>query len=509
MSRVGELSARFRALAALERNGVEVVSVDDAAAARFDAITRRVVGQARIDESDVWADLVGTVKSLRWRLITEPAPISLNAQIVDFVEMISKKTRIVRGAVNADPLLDELILAAESLLENDPRLGTVLFESIQELGFDDALVIAPSARSRGVMSLWLAPNDVKVLTLSELQQAAVGGSVAYFVGPPRFYKSAAVTAPRTEEVTFLTPSWFSDKRIPESVFSTYAERPIQIATRVIQVLEPDRAGSAVPDSDLPEFDEEDLLPAPVWGVRQSENRPPNSDEVEAHKVLLSGGFAIWLDDDGDRIRALDPTQPPGERVVYIRVADVDRGVFLLLREGQAERDALHARAVDRIGTRSQEVLASQARWKRRLKQRIDSLGFLQVESRLRASGVRAAGQIRAWCEPFFIRPQSDEDFQRLLKWLDLDIDPFFANATELRLEVLRASRDLREQLEAAADHTNFRLLEINGHQSLALEERGLRGMFVTCVIGVSPFSELISRTETRVPFKDEGGKWLA
>ena len=508
MSRVSDLSARFSALAALERHGIEVISVQDSLASRVDALARRIIDKARLDESDGWQDLVGGVKALRWRLITAPAPISLNPHIVESVEILSKLIGDLRGAVDDHVLLDELNRASKALLERDPRLGIILRDSLEEVGFGNAVVVAPSARSREAISRWLTPNCGRVMTLHELQREYISESIAYFVGPPRFFQSAAVTSPRTEEVFFITPAWFSDKRLPSSVFSSFAERPIEIAARVVEVEEVPGLQSSEPGFDAPEFVEDDLRPAPIWGAPQSPSRPQSSDEVEAHKVLLSGGFASWLDDDGDRIRALDPTQPPGERVVYVRVSDVGRGVFLLLREGQAERDALQARALSRIGDRSVDVRKSQARWKECLGQRIEELGPSNVEAQLRNVGVHAAGQVRAWCDLSFIRPQSDDDFRKLLAWLNLDPDPFFRNGTEFRLEVHRASRDLREELEVVADRTDLRQLEIRGHETLVTEERGLRGMFVARVIAVSPFSQFVGRADTRVPFKDDGGKWL-
>lgn len=47
--------------------------------------------------------------------------------------------------------------------------------------------------------------------------------------------------------------------------------------------------------------EDEYFPQPTW-KRESAEREPESGEVEARKILLSGGYGLWLD-DGDRIRA--------------------------------------------------------------------------------------------------------------------------------------------------------------------------------------------------------------
>jgi hypothetical protein len=254
--------------------------------------------------------------------------------------------------------------------------------------------------------------------------------------------------------------------------------------------------------------EEDLLPRPVWGSRMSEDRAPSADEVEARKVLLSGNRAIWLDDDGERIRALDPTQPPGERVGYSEVSAVASGTFLLLREGAAERESLHARALARIGPRAATIQASQASWKSVLTERLRAIGIRDSERALRALGVRAAGQVRVWASPHVIRPQSDADFEHLLEWLGLPVQPHFGHASLLRHEVHRATRELRDRLEAAADVADLHELESAGHMTLDIPEPGFRGMFVTRVLAIAPFTELVARHDARVPFADEGGQWL-
>jgi hypothetical protein len=122
------------------------------------------------------------------------------------------------------------------------------------------------------------------------ERADVSEDIAYFVGPPRFFKPTAVTAPRTLEVTFILPAWFGDRnsltRLPQT---GCGRRSSSWIGSVSDIAGSGGAGSASPTS-------------------------------------LSGNRAIWLDDDGERIRALDPTQPPGERVGYSEVSAVAPGL---------------------------------------------------------------------------------------------------------------------------------------------------------------------------------------
>ena len=119
-------------------------------------------------------------------------------------------------------------------------------------------------------------------------------------------RSSLVTAPVTEGVSFLLPAWFGDRSVPRSAIAPYAEGAIRIEAKAFTVgdaSEPEWSAPVEPE------DEDAHLPQPVWGSRQSSHREPSSDEVEAHKVLLSGDLAMWLD-DGDRILRTDRANRP-------------------------------------------------------------------------------------------------------------------------------------------------------------------------------------------------------
>ncbi|MBG50792.1 MAG: hypothetical protein CML05_21150 [Pseudozobellia sp.] len=506
--RIIGLDQRYAASASLVRHGVEIITVRDERGGRFDLATRSLFRLIQRDGPGVWDHLAGAAKALRSHLVTDPMPIERNAQLTAAAGEVGRQARQLFGAVDEDALLREIADAAAALCTRDPLVGTVLRESLTEVGPESAVVVAASSRSREALGEWLGSFGARVLTLDELERVDVSEDIAYFVGPPRFFKSAAVTAPRTLEVTFILPAWFGDRTVPRSAIAQYAEGGIHVAARIVE------AGDALPalpepaTSETEPIPEDDLLPQPVWGSRVSEDRAPNADEVEARKVLLSGNRAIWLDDDGERIRALDPTQPPGERVGYSDVSVVAPGTYLLLREGEAERESLHARAFGRIGPRASVIQESQASWKSALIERLRGRGARDSESALRALGVRAAGQVRAWTSPHVIRPQSDGDFERLLGWLGLPVQPHFGFASLLRHEVHRATRELRDRLEAAADVADLHELERVGHMTLDIAEPGFRGMFVTRVLAIAPFTELIARHDARVPFADEGAQWL-
>ncbi len=503
MSRVEALNQRYAASASLARNGVEIFSVGDPVGARLNAAVRRLLNVVRDDGTELWDDLVGAAKALRWRLLTQPQPLQFNTDLRSAVEQVTRQVHRLRGAVANAALLEELLGAAQAVEESDPLVGMVLMRSIEEVGSGACVVVAASTTARAGLESWLNGSDVIVLTAGDLEREQPRREQTYVVGPPRFFRSSLVTAPVIDAVSFLIPAWFGDRSIPYSVIAPYADGAIKIEARVFTEGEIDEPETEVPETEV----EDDFLPQFAWGSRQSADREPGSEEVEAQKVLLSGNLAIWLD-DGDRIRALDPGQPAGERVIYVEVGLVRAGTYLLLRRGETERGVLYQAALGLLGTKGGAADATQKAWKAALAQRLVDRGYRQVVRELRERGVKAADRARAWTDSNLVRPHSDHDFEILLEWLGIPTQPTFGHATMVRRALYQASADVREQLEKAVSAVDLAVLERDGQLSLDVDMEGLRGIVATRVLAMSPYTEIVSRHDARVPFEDRSGQWL-
>jgi len=503
MSRVHRLVQRYAATAGLVRTGVEIVAIGNPAGARFNVAVRRLIMLARDEGGTFLDDLMGATKALRWKLITQPQPVVVNPSLQHLAVEVTKHAGRLRGALGDQALLDELADAASLVAATDSEIGATLLQSIAEVGADSCVVVAASKPAAGALENWLQDLGVLVLTAGELERDQPEREQAYVIGPPRFFRSSLVTAPVTSQVCFLLPSWFSDRSVLRSAIAAYAEGAIRIQARVFLEGE-----TAEPVDDLPDEpeDEDEYLPQPVWGLGRHHDREPGSDEVEARKVLLSGNLAMWLD-DGERIRSLDPDQPPGERVTYTEIPAVCAGTYLLLRQGETERNALYGAAIARLA-RGAVVDQAQATWKRLLAERIQEIGYRQVVKQLRAAGVRAADQARAWSDPTLIRPASDQDFERLLQWLGIPVQPTFGYSTLLRKTLYVVSAEIGRQLEAAVGDVDLIVLDAIGHLSLDVRSEGFRGILATRVLAISPVTEIVPRHDARMPFEDRSGQWL-
>lgn len=503
MSRIDALNQRYAACASLVHSGVEIVAVGDPAGARFNAAVRRLMVLFKDEGGGYLEDLVGAAKALRWRQITQPQPLDFNPGLRQLAGEVTKHAARLRGAIGDQALLDELATAAAELAATEPVVGTLLLRSCEEVGAASCVVIAASRPAAAGLESWLNEHGVMVLTAGGLERDQPEREQAYVIGPPRFYRSSLVTAPVMSGISFLLPSWFGDRSVPRSAISDYAEGAIRIEARVFT-----EGDTTEPDWELPEDAEEEneFLPQPVWGNRQSGDREPTSEEVEARKVLLSGNLAMWLD-DGERIRSLDPAQPAGERVTYTEVPAVRAGTYLLLRQGETERGALHRAAIARLA-RGEIIDQAQAAWKHLLAERLQESGYRQVVRQLRAAGIRTADRARAWTNPNLIRPSSDQDFERLLQWLGINTQPTFGYASMLRKTLYQVSAEIGKQLEAAVSAADLSELETTGYLSLDVKTEGFRGILATRVLAVSPFTEIVPRHDARVPFEDRSGQWL-
>ena len=70
-------------------------------------------------------------------------------------------------------------------------------------------------RARGCDG-WLEQFGVQVVVPSDLDNLPLNTGQSYVIGPPTFFPASLVTAPATEAITFVMPSWFGNRSVPAS-----------------------------------------------------------------------------------------------------------------------------------------------------------------------------------------------------------------------------------------------------------------------------------------------------
>ena len=502
MSCINILNLRYQASADLLRDGVEIVIVGDPLGARFKSALHSVLSLAKIIDDCESDALIAVAKKFCWKLLTQPQPLQFNSCLVGLSNELKERANRVRKAIGEDALLDELVSASIDASSANSSIGAMLMKSMKEIGIDSEVVIVAADRPAALgIKAWLQGSDARVVTVSEFEQAWQDREQAYVIGPPRLYPSALVTAPTISSISFLYPAWFSDSRVPGSAISSYAEGAIRVGARIFREGKVSSTGQEPVIEDL-----NDYFCQPLWGPRNVDVSGSSGGRVKARKLLLSGDFAIWLD-NGSRIRAFDPQQPEDERVVFVNVSTVCSGSYLLLRIGETERGVLYKKAIKDLPN-GNDVVAAQNAWKNALLERIDKLGHVQVMRELRDLNVKAANQVEAWVDADLIRPRYDYDFTRLLEYLKIPMQPTYDYATYLRKKTCQISKKITVCLEKAMSVVDTSELELKGHLKLDLETEGLRGLLVARVLAVSPFEERVARSKVRIPFEDYGGHWL-
>jgi hypothetical protein len=503
MTRIHDVIKRYRSSEAVLEHGVDVFAVGDPAGAELNAAIRRAIYLVGDDGSIVWESILRAANAVRWRRMMQPQPNVHGAAMRDAINAVLRETKRVRGLIGNEALLDRLEAAVTSVSAQDSPVGAELLRSIDEVGASSCVVVANTGAAGAGLRSWLDEYGVAVVTPSELGGLPAEVDQAYLVGAPTFFPASLVTAPPVEAITFVMPAWFGNRSVPASKFAS-AEGGMAVRAKVHQI-----GDVAEPLPEVPaEAEVEDVYyPQPDWGRRQADDRDPESDEVEAWKILLGGGLALWLD-DGDRIRSLDPRQPAGSRVEYESVDAVQPGAYLVLREGATERGAMYEAALQALGANAASAIkATQEQWKQVLAYRLEKDGPRHVMAELAGRGVRAASRVRGWVEPTLISPKRDEDLAALVSWLGLPVR-VYDNARRLRRSLYQASADLRQELEEAVDRADLRGLERDGFMRLDLKREGFRGMIVARVLARSPFTEIVHRQQARVPFSDGSAQWL-
>ena len=505
MKRLELLNRRYGISARIDGASVGPVVIEaipDPAGARFDQALRNIIVSLGEDAVS-FEELLSPAKALRWKRLFHAQPVTLDGRLQILAERVIEQCSLMEGALD-DQLLDDLSKAAEGVADNDSGFADELLAWIDDVGPEECVVVVVNRSDVIEVREWLQRDGLQVLTARQALSEVLEREQMYVVGPPIFYPSALATAAVTDEISYLVSDWFRCRKLPTSSFAEFAEKAVVVKTRVREAETVEVANkSAVEQIDVLE----EFVPQPIWGKARTDSSVPNSDEVRARKLYLSGGFAMWLD-DGHRIRSLDPSQPVGERVTYTDVESVTEGSFLLLREGVSERDTLYKAAIDSLGYGAADIEASQTRWKRRLGDRLERRGHWCVQDELRAYGVKACEQVRAWTDPILVRPKSKRDFQLLLDWLGVPMQSTFENADMLKRALRCESQRIRKKLEEIIEYIDLGELERIGHVSLGGRDVGVRGICATRVLAISHLKYPVARSRTRLLIEDNGGRWL-
>jgi hypothetical protein len=97
----------------------------------------------------------------------------------------------------------------------------------------------------------------------------------------------------------------------------------------------------------------------------------------------------------------------------------------------------------------------------------------------------------------------DQDFKILLEYLGLDVTSYYESATLLRRTILKAAMEFRHQLEKAINDIPVKNLLTEGTAVIKAPVSGIANLFVSRIVGVSPFEVYVDRQKIRIPFEGD------
>ncbi|MEU8179738.1 hypothetical protein AB0B86_03050 [Micromonospora sp. NPDC049047] len=508
MTALGSLADLYTAAGSMvdDDGAVELVTIADEQGAALDRATRQLALEVEGGEFERLRDLLASARRLRWRVSAAPFPPEYEPGTNDLVAGIldlAEQCKLMAGG-ETRRVLDDLARSATALnTAKTCPLGDFLLESLRDVDCAGCLVVVSGARAATATRSWFDVLGIPVPVMSDRDKTRLEVfQTAFLIGSPPLFGPAAFGAPSARKLVYLFPSWIADRGLPISPFSQYAEGGIRPQARLRRIGSEPLIPQRLRDT------EGQLAPDPIW--KQAKARLPyGADEAQARKILLCGGLSMMLDlDEGESIRVLDPSRPAGSRVQMQQVDAVGPGSYLVLREGHTDSGTLYERALTRLKDQAPRVEQSQATWKTALHDRLQALGPGEVVRRLRTQGVQAAAQAPAWTAHTLARPQGSDDFTILLRWLGLPAEPHRRHADMLRRARYQAMSDIREALEAALGDADMNELQRTGILRLDLDIEGFAGIVATRVLALSPYLDVVPRSELRIPKGDESARWL-
>jgi hypothetical protein len=499
MSRIQRLNNLYKHA----ESTIQHVAITDDLLRTFSREVRKLNAEMRdwLDVSTDWDDALANLRRADWRLRNQPA---------EFSKSHPAKIYLAEGLAKLDGLYsnlgDEIRKICRTIVENgnavlqntESTLNSNLIRLIEESRFQGAKKIAVILRqddlviplndllNRKLITDVLVETSTNVIQKKyDLDKLIVIGNVLDY--SPSLFNSLFVEY----GTTLISYSWVPEQDSVGSNISELATKPLQIEIKHSARIESSEA------IDVSHF----LEPSVEIASRQlrtvAKNVYANIDKSNADEVnvpsrayLLAGNNVVFLPTKEGAIDSLDMHATTGNRVQRIPINSIEIGSVILLRVGKSDSDAIFDTANAIGGNEAQAYRKLQIEWKNALKKRISSLGSQLVIRQLKDLGIKNPwiGEWKSFKNN--IRPESDEYFQKLLKYLDIEPSETISAMNALRRLHLMAAMRLRKMLKEEFENANLNALHENGFLIIDLGETpevAKLGAFVCVSIGEEVF----------------------
>jgi hypothetical protein len=448
-----------------------------------------------------WDDALANLRRADWRFRNQPAEFNNNHPAKAF---------LAQGLAKLDGLYsnlgDDVRRICRSIIENgnaiirsdESSLNSNLLRIISECsqqGANHILIILRQDDLITPFKEYLLKNSVtNVLvetSFNAIQKKYLTDKIIV-VGNLLDYSLSLFNSLTSEYgTTLLGYSWVPEQDIVGTSLSELATKPIQINISHSETRDETEA------IDISHF----LEPSVEIASRQlrtvaknvySHIDKSNIDEenIPCRAYLLAGNNVVFLPTKEGAIDSIDMQAGSGNRVQRMPINSLGIGSVILLRVGKSDSDSIFEMANSIGGKDAETYRKLQMEWKDALKARIASLGSQLVIKQLKDLGIKNPwiGEWKSFKNN--IRPESDEYFQKLLKYLAIDPLETISAMNSLRRLHLMAAMRLRKLLKEKFENANLQTIHEAGFLIVDLGESpeiAKLGAFVCLSIGEDVF----------------------
>jgi len=449
---------------------IQHISIEDELLRTFSKEVRKLNIEMRdwLDVSTDWDEALANLRRADWRLRNQPA---------DFSKTHPAKVYLTSGLTKLDGLYsnlgDDIGQIARSIIENgnailrstistlNSNLITLIKES-QEAGAANVVLIMRQEdligpcvellKSESLENVIVDTSYGAIQKKHPLDKLVVVGNILDF--PTSIFSSLF----SKYGATILGYSWVPEQDFIGTALSGIATRAIHIP--IIHSQTKDKTEAI----DVSHF----LEPSVEIASRQLRTVAKNvyehidrsnveEESIPCKAYLLAGNNVVFLPTKEGAIDSIDIEASSGSRVQRMPIKLIEIGSVILLRVGKSDSDSIFEMANGIGGKEAVACRKLQMAWKDALKLRISSLGSQLVIKQLKDLGIRNPwiGEWKSFKNN--IRPESDEYFRKLLKYLAIEPEETISAMNSLRrlhlMAAMRLRKMLKEKFENADLHT--------------------------------------------------------
>lgn len=454
-------------------------------------------------KDDYWKNFLQLLRRYRFDLCAAPLPFN-HPTVYSPEKSTFLRKQLARCQFMYPDLLSsasELVNCVESLsqLDSNPLLDFIE----NDWQFEKVALLLKESRLIPVVKKILATRPrlqrVELVVPSQLR-----GSTCYknlvVIGPTRWFPEYVFSAPRASAIQVVHYSWIRDKWTPKPVF-VGSENVPESKPKSASVIEQNSVN--IPTSDkvvVSYLKPEELLPPSInWSqlakeVSISSLASFDREDTEARLFVLEGSVAVFLDNEA-KVIVIDLKEDGESQVKRIPVADIEPGMFILLRTSGGG-DYIISLANRILGEDAQRLRGLQELWKNNLKNAVRRHRLQTVSRELVRLGSEMAKNeqnIRNWMSERIIRPKDDKDFNAILRFVGLGerLDEFHVAARLIDSAHRSAGKHIRKLLLHKVGKANLYKLEQLGQMDFELDEADGCSLTGFRVVDIAPQLNMI------------------